>query len=826
MTKLKFFSYNCNGIGNATKRRQVFQYVRHKKPDICILQESHSIKNMEKIWKSEWGGEILFSHGLSNARGVCILFKPGLSFKVHNTKRDKEGRSLCIDLEIEEVRFTLLGLYAPNEDEPEFFKECFKTIEHFDNNSKIIAGDFNLVMDLDMDKKGGIARTHFKSRETLQLYMEEAEILDIWRQQHPNEKKYTWHRNKPPVFCRLDMILTSFDMVGYIDKSDILPSFKSDHSFVTLEMDLHKEDRGRGLWKLNTTHLFDQEYVNLINECIAESDIKYDRENPALKLELTKWEVMNCSRKYAKNKAQAKRNILETLEKRLHQLEKERDQAHNTEKETVDDILNVKREIDSIMEEKTKSAIFRSKIKWYKEGEKSSKYFFNLEKSKYNKKVMKSTFLADGSKTKDSKKILKEQSNFYSRLYTSDENVEFNVQVKNLPVLSNRDKESLDKPITLEDLAHALKNCKNNKTPGCDGLPVEFYKVFWNKIKHILHAALIYAYNEKTLHISARRGVICLIPKKHKDLNYIKNWRPLTLLNSDYKILSKVLAIRLKLCLDKLINRDQTGFMKNRFIGENIRKILDVIDYTEMEDIPAIIISIDFEKCFDRIEWSAVYKTMELFNFGNTFINWVKLLYNDIYSCTTNNGHSSEWFNPSRGLRQGCPMSPYIYLLCGEIFANLVRNSSKIKGIPLCDSEIRISQYADDTNLFSMFDKSSLDGITEIFNTIEKSMGVKVNYDKTNIYRIGSIRYSQAKLYTQKNFRWESSPINVLGVDISHSEDIVIERNYNQVLSNVRDVLNLWENRDLSLMGKVLVVNSLLASQFVYKLSALRRNVI
>ncbi len=124
------------------------------------------------------------------------------------------------DLEIDYVRFTLLGLYAPaDKDEPEFFKECIQMIEQFDNNSKIIAGDFNLVMDLEQDKKGGIPRTHFKSREILKIYMEEADILDIWREQHPDEKKFTWHRNKPPVFCRLDMILTSFDLVGYCNLS-------------------------------------------------------------------------------------------------------------------------------------------------------------------------------------------------------------------------------------------------------------------------------------------------------------------------------------------------------------------------------------------------------------------------------------------------------------------------------------------------------------------------------------------------------------------------------------------------------------------------------
>ncbi len=217
----------------------------------------------------------------------------------------------------------------------------------------------------------------------------------------------------------------------------------------------------------------------------------------------------------------------------------------------------------------------------------------------------------------------------------------------------------------------------NGKTPGCDGLPVEFYKVFWNKIKKPLHEALMYA---GELHISARRGIITLIPKKDKDIK-MKHWRPLTLLNVDYKIIAKVLAQRLKLQLLKVIHRDQTGFLQTRFIGENIRLILDIIEYTETENIPALLISIDYEKCFDRLEWSAVQGALRYFNFGENFMKWIKLLYTNPESCTTNNGYISEWFKPTRGLRQGCPLSPYLFVICAEIFANLIRKNNNIKGI-------------------------------------------------------------------------------------------------------------------------------------------------
>ncbi len=789
--------------------------------DICLLQETHSTREKENIWISEWGNKIYFSHGTSNSRGVCILFRPGFNYTVHDKKGDEDGRVLCLDIEIEDIKFTLSNIYAPNEDDQEFFKHVFEIVEQFDNSSKIIAGDFNLVMDLEMDKKGGNPRTHFKCRDIVKLYMEESDMLDIWRQMHPDTKKYTWHRNK--IFCRLDMILTSFDLTGYIENSNIIPSYKSDHSIVTLELDLHQERRGKGLWKLNTTFLNDQDYVNLTNKCIIDSKNKYSQENPGLKWELIKMEVTGSSIRFSKNKAKSKKNILEALEKRLHRLESERDKESDLQKlpEIEENINLVNGEIEKFVSEKTKGHMFRSKVKWYKEGEKSSKYFFNLEKANYSKKVMKTTYLADGSRTKDPNKILKEQRNFFTRLLTSNENVDFDLDCDGIPKLNERDKKMLEKDITIGDLYFALKDCKNDKTPGCDGLPVEFYKMFWPLIKDVLHDAITYAYKKQSLHISARRGIISLIPKKDKDLNYIKNWRPLTLLNTDYKILAKTLAKRLKLCLDKLINKDQTGFMKNRFIGENIRKILDILEYTENEQIPAILISIDFEKCFDRLEWPAIYKTMENFNFGNKYINWVKLLYNNTLSCTTNNGHSSDWFKPSRGLRQGCPLSPYLYLLCGEIFANLIRKSKDVKGIPIGDTEAKISQYADDTNLFSMYEKSSLDGIISIFKKIEDSMGLKINYDKTNIYIIGSIRDSLAKLYTQKSFKWENAAINVLGIDISCDNDEVVKLNYDKVLKNISKIVELWENRNLSLIGKVLVVNTLMGSHFVYKLSAL-----
>ena len=144
------------------------------------------------------------------------------------------------------------------------------------------------------------------------------------------------------------------------------------------------------------------------------------------------------------------------------------------------------------------------------------------------------------------------------------------------------------------------------KTPGTDGLPAEFYKVFWRDISSTLIDALNYAYETGQLSITQRRGVIKLIPKKDAEPYLIKNWRPLTLLNCDYKIAAKAIAGRLKIFLPNLINSDQTGFIKSRFIGENIRRLQSIIWYAKEKKLPGLRLFLDFEKAFDTIEWTFI----------------------------------------------------------------------------------------------------------------------------------------------------------------------------------------------------------------------------
>ena len=191
-----------------------------------------------------------------------------------------------------------------------------------------------------------------------------------------------------------------------------------------------------------------------------------------------------------------------------------------------------------------------------------------------------------------------------------------------------------------------------NKTPSSDGLPAEFYKVFWNDIADFFLKSINQAYHAGQLSVTQRRGIIKLIPKKDAEPYLIKNWRPISLLNCDYKIAAKAIANRFKHVLPDLIDNDQTGFLKGRFIGENIRLVDGVIKHAAAKNIPGLLLFLDFEKAFDTVEWSFIQKTLKHFNFGPSTMNWIRLFYHNTESCILNNGWSSAFFKLGNAIHE------------------------------------------------------------------------------------------------------------------------------------------------------------------------------
>ena len=238
------------------------------------------------------------------------------------------------------------------------------------------------------------------------------------------------------------------------------------------------------------------------------------------------------------------------------------------------------------------------------------------------------------------------------------------------------------------------------KTSGTDGLSAEFYKFFWPEVCTKMIGSFNYAFQSGALSISQKRGIISLIPKKDNDKTILENLRPISLLNVDYKILTKTIAKRLEKLLPRIINSDQTGYVKGHFIGENIRLIEDIMFYTKRTNSPGIALFIDFKKAFDSVEWNYLIAALRVFNSGPNFLNWVEVLYRDASSCVINNGYTSPFFRLQRGVRQRCPLSGQLFVIGIELFARALKNDHTIRGIKVGSKEIKCTQYADDTTVF------------------------------------------------------------------------------------------------------------------------------
>ena len=219
--------------------------------------------------------------------------------------------------------------------------------------------------------------------------------------------------------------------------------------------------------------------------------------------------------------------------------------------------------------------------------------------------------------------------------------------------------------------------------------------------------------NDKLLHPTARQGVLNLIPKQNKDTRLLKNLRPITLLNVDYKILEKILAMRIKVVINDLIHADQKGFLKDRSISANIRKIA----HAEEHQLEADILSLDFHKAFDVISFTCLQGALHFFNFGTNFRQWTATLYNEFTVKVQNNGFFSETIDIRRGIHQGGCCSSFYFLLCAELLAILIRGNNNIKGITVEEITYLLGLFADDTDSYINHDQGT---ITELFHTIEQ----------------------------------------------------------------------------------------------------------
>ena len=357
--------------------------------------------------------------------GLPFCLTTPLALKSEKIFSDPNGRFIICDIETEQKCVTLATLYAPNVDDPRFFELFFDHLYDFECDEIIIGGDFNLVLNIDMDKKGGLARTHLKSQEMVKDRAAQLDLVDAWRTINPDSRKYTWRRRKPEILCRLDFFLVSQGLMCSVTSANISAGYKTDHSLMYIKIALHSNLRGPGYWKLNTSFLTDIDYVTQIRDVIKKTHEEYqddDTVNKGLLWEMMKLKIREQSIKYATAKKVKMSRREGELEKEINFLQNfiESNEINPNEKTEISGTLEArKRELEKIIEYRTKGSILRARCRWYNEGEKNTKYFLNLEKRHFKQSAITQLKVDDENFVTTDKEILNQCEAFYGNLYSS-----------------------------------------------------------------------------------------------------------------------------------------------------------------------------------------------------------------------------------------------------------------------------------------------------------------------------------------------------------------------------------------------------------------------
>lgn len=823
LTMATLISVNSQGLRSPDRRKTAFSYFVRHRFDIILLQETHWTVDMEMQIKREWNGNVFFNNGANNARGVAILIHSRLDYTVTQTGGDNEGRVLNILLNLDGHVLNIINVYAPQTDSARqtFFSSLDRFISKVDDN--IIAGDFNCIADVRLDKIGGSQDIRQLAAASLQAISSKFTLSDIWRDRHKDARAFTWTGRHPTdgsfISTRIDKFLTSRSLNPFVLDTSIKPFPHSDHDYVCLLLNFDPVIRGPGYWHFNSELLRDAAFETQIKDFWTDWQTKYDDfVDPLLWWDKAKQHFKIIAISCAKIIGKQKRHERFQLERKLEKLH---EKSVSGDARDMEDYLVAKEKLKELELKDLESVKIRAKAQFLEEGERSTRYFYSLEKSRRADQTIRVLTKENLDTVSEPQDLLKETYYFYKTLFTAqtcDEDARNQFLNADIPKLPDNARKSCEGLIAEEELQKAVRSMENNKSPGIDGLTTNFYKHFWPILSEKLTRVYNHAFRTGTLAVSQRRGVISLLFKKG-DRTQLKNWRPVTLLNTDYKILTKALANRLQQVLPLLIHTDQTASIKGRTINDNTRLLHDVVAYANEKVVPLALISVDQLKAFDRVSHEFLFKCLEHFGFGPNFVQWIKLIYNSVSSSVKTNGWLTAFITLERGLRQGCALSMPLYVLTAETMAINIRQNPRIHGIRPPDSqeELKLSQYADDTTLL-LSDDQSIDEVFNTFNLYERASGAKINKGKCKGLWCGAFSHRTEQL---GDFDWFNDfiPDKILGQFIGNVD--CTRRNWEAKIQKINNIIAAWRHRDLSYKGKALVINGLLTSTLWYNATSL-----
>ena len=818
MANLNIATLNINGMNEKKKQQLLLDYLRSEKITCCLIQE-HNLKCQSAIYDIISDNyDIFFNASIKLKGGTMILLDKSIKYSVIGLEMSHDSRIISLKINIESQYLHILNVYAPsgtqyqNEREDLFRNEILYYLRNNLSNT-VWGGDFNcIIRKTDVSNKNSTLKSI-----ALENTIKHLKLTDAWFVKH-DKPIYTYFREN--YGSRLDRFY-----VGDLRESIFNISVKnvcfSDHASVILSLSLNKLGlRGRYYWKLNTSLL----NIDEVHENFYQFWLRIKRMINSYQNICDWWE--HCAKpnikaffiKQGKIINEFKLGKIKYFEIKLKAI---CNAIHTGENINISEIKRLKQKIHELKCEVLEGAKIRSRLLDYTHGEKPSAFLIGKQSKK--KKYSLITKLISESNTSDyiegceiteqedlEKYVSSSYKNIYMKSNTSEEDKSRFLSLINC-IINEEDNSILNQTITLEEIYDIIKSMEVNKSPGIDGIPVEFYQTYWDIIKQEIYEVITQSLTLSTLSESQRKAIIVLI-EKGDDPNYLSSWRPISLLCVDTKIIAKIIAFRLKTVIDKCISKNQfCSPVRNIIECNNIMR--DTIYYANDNNIQGAIINIDWCKAFDSVDHDLLFRILLKMGFCDGFIKWIKVLYTEAVSSCIVNGFITNIFNIERGVRQGCPLSMLLFVLFQEPLYRAIELSKNIKPIKLPCTYRKLLGFADDTS-FIVADDLSIIECFQILKKFELASSIKLNKKKTKLFGIGS--WKNRQFWPIQGMRVESESMCILGIHYSNDYDQALSISWSKIIDAVRLKVNMLTSRTLNIYQKAIIINCIVLSKVWY----------
>lgn len=849
------------GMNHIDKWATINSTIRTEKIAILALQETHLDERMLGDITRCFGKnfDIVNSSDPGNPRGSA-----GVAFVVNKaliapTKMDtyilRQGRAIMLKIKWSDVdEITIINIYAPNNtrEQPTFWAQVDleRRTKHLPKPDFLL-GDFNITEDpIDRSPPRANDRTAIEAlRETRHTWG----VQDQWRHDNPTGRIFTFRQLRERAYnhARLDRIYSANRHACNLFEWKAGPSaIPTDHCMVSVKFapkDAPLIGSGRWTWPLTSIPndaLIDKVIRKGIQvqtriEVAANTPAEQRQDNPQILWKDFKTELRTIAKKECKSENHKVKTRMRLLEEDIksvtNNLEIDENETLRTE------IAYLTSQLTQLQRKTVKEQREEMRANIVNHGEKPGGIWSAINKEKKPRDLIPRLKIPNTNPIqyeRSSARMAELAREYHDSLQSAGIEPETEEgrgeQIQNALVfipesqhLEEPERTSLNQTARQTHVERAINLSKRGSAAGIDGCPYELWKKL--KERHYQDApagkpsfdivktlTMVYqdiqangVYEEAEFAL----GWMCPIYKK-KDRTEISNYRPITLLNTDYKLLAKVLALQLMDEIAHLLHPDQTGFVPKRTIFNNIKLASTILNYADLTETDGAIIALDQEKAYDKIRHDYLWETLKEFKIPNLFTNTVKELYKHAHTRVAINGFLSTPFKVTRGVRQGDPLSCALFNLAIEPLACRIRSDDNIKGfeIPGIEEKIIINLYADDTNLF-LNKEDSLDYVHMTLEEWCRASGAKFNIGKTEIVPIGKPEHRRQMINTRKLNENDQSPldeririaedkeaIRILGAWIGNNTDAATP--WEPIIDKVQKSLDLYNKSHPTLYGK------------------------